>query len=523
MVFGVLVIICCVVFAVWRLVKPKSSSSSIYPKSTAADTSLSCWAMAIWSWLKPRNVKSPPKYPGCLPLIGHGYQLIGDDKHMWNCEKQFYDFCLQNNDLIEVRFGTHSMFILTDPDDCITVANNCLEKPYIYNFGHIVYKRGLITADVKLWKPHRKLLNPSFNQQVLQSFVGEYCSQAKFLVSSLASKVGKGPFDIQPYLVESVLKTAYRTTFGPKAAENSETLKIYSDATEELLMLLLERLQKFWLHFSYIYKLSRNCEVTNKLAKILRSITESVISNRKLELKAADQLDKLQESGTESFVPLLDRMLDLADNQNVFSDEEIREHLDTVIGAAYDTTATVLTFILILVGSHRDIQDKMFLELQKVLEGEERDINRHDLPKLVYMEAVIKETLRLYAPVPRIARTSNIDVNLKNYTLPANSTYVISVYGLHRHPMWGPDRHQFIPERWLDPARLPENPNLFAGFSLGRRNCIGRLYGMMAIKTTLSYILRQYCVYSNIEKMETRCDVLLKPAAGHFISLESRV
>nr|XP_021197354.2 cytochrome P450 4C1 [Helicoverpa armigera]WRX06000.1 CYP340H5 [Helicoverpa armigera] len=523
MVLGVLVVACCVVFAVWRLVKPRSATPLVYSEKLLSDLSLSCIALALWSWLIPRSVKSPPMYPGCLPLIGHGYQLMGDEKHFWKREKQVVEFCLQNNDLIEMRLGTHSLFVLTDPEDSLTVANNCLEKPYIYHYADNVYGRGLLTTKVDIWKTHRKLLNPAFNPHVLQSFVGEYCRQAKLLVSSLASEAGKGPFDIQPYLIPNVLTTAYRTTFGTKVDENSETLKIYEEATDKILMLILERTKYIWLHLPFIYKLTTSGREFDKRAKILKDITESVIANRKLQLKAANQLDKLEESTTEGLVPLLDRMLDLADKQNVFNDDDIKEHLDTIVGAAYDTTATALTFILILIGSHPDIQEKMYQELQEVLEDEDRDINKHDLPKLVYMEAVIKETLRLYPPAPRFARTSNIDVKLKNYTLPANSIYIVSLYGLHRHAMWGPDKDQFIPERWLDPARLPKNPNFFAAFCLGRRNCIGRLYGIMAIKTTLSYLLRHYRILSDIEQLELQCNVLIRPVSGHLISLESRV
>ncbi|PZC72622.1 hypothetical protein B5X24_HaOG200035 [Helicoverpa armigera] len=514
MVLEVLIIACCVLFAVWRLVKPWSPSPAVDPRKLGSDSSL--------SWFKPRSLKSPPMYPGWLPLIGHGYQLLGDAKHMWKCEKQYYDFCLKNNDLIQIRLGTHPTFILTDPDDSLTVANNCLEKPSVYRYGENVYGRGLVTANVDTWKTHRKLMNPAFNLQVMQSFVGKFSRQSKFLVSAFASEAGKGPFDIQPYLIINILKIAYQTTFGTKV-ENNETLKKYSDATEKVLMLILERTQNIWLHLSFIYKMTTSGRESNKLANIMKDITESVMNNRKSELKAANRMDELGESATEDFVSSLDRMLYLADKQNAFTDDEIREHLDTIVGGAYDTTATSLTFILIVIGSHPDVQEKMYQELQKVLEDEERDINKHDLPKLVYMEAVIKETLRLYPPVPRFARTSNVDVKLKNYTLPANCTYMICVYGLHRHAMWGPDKDQFRPDRWLDPARLPKNPNCFASFSMGRRNCIGKLYAVMLIKTTLAYILRHYRIHSDLEKLETRCDIFLKPVAGHFVSLEPRV
>lgn len=49
----------------------------------------------------------------------------------------------------------------------------------------------------------------------------------------------------------------------------------------------------------------------------------------------------------------------------------------------------------------------------------------------------------------------------------------IMIYGLHHHPIWGKDVEEFKPQRWLDPGTLPEQRNAFAGFSIGKRHCIG--------------------------------------------------
>ena len=58
----------------------------------------------------------------------------------------------------------------------------------------------------------------------------------------------------------------------------------------------------------------------------------------------------------------MDQMLDLADKQDAFTDDEIREHLDTIVVAAYDTTATAMTYTLILIGSHPDMQERIHEE-----------------------------------------------------------------------------------------------------------------------------------------------------------------
>lgn len=60
----------------------------------------------------------------------------------------------------------------------------------------------------------------------------------------------------------------------------------------------------------------------------------------------------------------------------------------------------------------------------------------------------------------------------EDYVMPAGSQCALLIYGVHYHPSWGPDVEKFRPERWLDPNNVP-NPNMFAGFSIGKRACMG--------------------------------------------------
>ena len=58
--------------------------------------------------------------------------------------------------------------------------------------------------------------------------------------------------------------------------------------------------------------------------------------------------------------------------------------------------------------------------------------------------------------------------------LSKGHTCFILGHGLHRHPVWGPDANEFIPERWLDPAKLPKVSSAYAAFHTGKRVCIGK-------------------------------------------------
>ncbi|KAJ8709642.1 hypothetical protein PYW08_009646 [Mythimna loreyi] len=480
-----------------------------------------CVIFALWWYKRPRH-PSPPVYPGALPVIGHAHQFLGDISQIWQVENDIYHFCMENGGLVEVRLGPVSVYVVSDLDDSLTIANTCMEKPYLYGFGKKMYGCGLVTANASTWKPHRKILNPAFNQQILNTFFQEYSLQARNLVTELATEAEKDAFDVVPYLKKTVIRSVYKTMIGvnPNDKEQEAILKNYAHATDTFFSLMLERFQSVWLHLPLLYNMSGLKKKQDAVIETLKNLSKKITTIRKLELKQNINSEYVKEASS-GYKSLLDQLLDGGEKQ-VFTDEEIREHLNTVIGAAYDTSTMTTTFCLILIGSYPDVQARIWKELQEVLDGQERDLTRHDLPKLVYLEAVIKETLRLYPPVPRIGRCNDSEVQLKHYTFPAGTTFILSLYGMNRDPIWGKDANEFNPDRWLNPGTLPDNPNAFAAFSIGKRNCIGKQSAMMSVKTTLAYILQKYIVTGDIRNVQCKCDLIHKPVSGHYIALQLR-
>ncbi|VVC90275.1 unnamed protein product, partial [Leptidea sinapis] len=210
------------------------------------------------------------------------------------------------------------------------------------------------------------------------------------------------------------------------------------------------------------------------------------------------------------------------DKTGAFTDREIREHVDTMIVGGHDTSANVLMITLVLIGSFPEVQEKIFEELRQVFGKDDRDVTKQDLSQLVYTEAVLKESMRIYPIVPVTARMLDKDVKLKNCTLTRGRTCFTFVYGVHRHPVWGSDAEEFKPERWLDPTTLPESPHAFAAFNMGRRICIGKSYAYMSMKTTLAHLMRRYKIQADHTKLKFKIDVMLKPSDGHSISIQRR-
>ncbi|KAI8423175.1 hypothetical protein MSG28_014229 [Choristoneura fumiferana] len=251
----------------------------------------------------------------------------------------------------------------------------------------------------------------------------------------------------------------------------------YIHATEEIYNILIQRFQKFWLHNDFIFNLST---LGKKQKKCLKECS----------------------------------------GKNCWYDHEIQDEIDTLIVAGHDTSASTILYTLILLGSHPDIQERAFEEIAEVLG--DRDVDKLEISKMVFLEAVLMESMRLYPIGPFIGRNIAESIKLKHYTLPAGSSAFIAIHALHRHKMWGEDAELFVPDRWLDKSRIPGHRAAFAAFSLGKRMCIGKNFALLSMKTTLAHLIRSFRFKSDISKLQLKVDIMLKPHAGHYISVERR-
>jgi cytochrome P450 family 4 len=104
-----------------------------------------------------------------------------------------------------------------------------------------------------------------------------------------------------------------------------------------------------------------------------------------------------------------------------------------------------------MLGIYQDIQEKVMNEINSIFGDSDRDATFADTLEMKYLERVIMETLRLYPPVPIIARKLNQDVLLvsEGYLVPANTTVVIATYKIHRDPKAYSNPEKFDPDNFL--------------------------------------------------------------------------
>lgn len=166
----------------------------------------------------------------------------------------------------------------------------------------------------------------------------------------------------------------------------------------------------------------------------------------------------------------------------------------TFILAAEDTTASAIQYTLAFLAEYVDVQNRLQKELDEVLFGSDHVTKEH-LLELPYLDAVIKESMRLRPPVASSMRILDRDIQFGKYLLAKGTSVTVYFPGIHnRKDIFGDDADEFRPERWLVGDETLKSRFVWLPFSCGPRKCPGEAYAMMSLKIMLAHLLKNYSV-----------------------------
>lgn len=159
-----------------------------------------------------------------------------------------------------------------------------------------------------------------------------------------------------------------------------------------------------------IFRMSPTYIKQKKCLKILHDFTDSVIVARREEL--VSEMNRVNGTNNRKHV-LLDNLLQSTIDGEPLSNVEIREEVDTFVFAGHGTTTSGIAFCLYNLAKYPEVQDKLLEEIKSVFSDDLSKIaTQNDLNKLNYMDLVIKETLRMYPPIPFYGRETQEDITI---------------------------------------------------------------------------------------------------------------
>ncbi|XP_063374722.1 cytochrome P450 4g15-like [Cydia amplana] len=545
---------------------PNSTRAMFYPLLVLAS---GLWLLYRWQQ-SSRLYKMGNKLPGpmAVPIFGNALLALGkrpDD--LVNIGLQYGE---KYGSVIRGWLGSKLIIFLTDADDIEVILNSHvhIDKASEYRFFKPWLGEGLLISSGEKWRSHRKMIAPTFHINILKSFMSVFNQNSRNVVNKMKAEMNK-TFDVHDYMSGVTVDILLETAMGITRKTQDESGFDYAMAVMKMCDIIHQRHYKFWLRFDAIFKVTSFFKQQINLLNIIHGLTNKVIKSKKdtyLENKAKgiipasieeltrskendetglannvktladsvfkgyrDDLDFNDENdvGEKKRLAFLDLMIESAQSgANKISDHEIKEEVDTIMFEGHDTTAAGSSFVLCLLGVHQDIQARVYDELYEIFGDSDRPVTFSDTLRMKYLERVIFESLRMYPPVPIIARKLKRDVKIatNNYVLPAGSTIVIGTLKVHRNPKYYKDPDVFNPDNFLSENTQDRHYYSYIPFSAGPRSCVGRKYAILKLKVLLATVLRNFKMVSDIpeDQFMLKADIILKRSDGFRVRIEPR-
>lgn len=173
-----------------------------------------------------------------------------------------------------------------------------------------------------------------------------------------------------------------------------------------------------------------------------------------------------------------------------FTDLQLRDQVITLFFAAYETSAAAMCWTHYLLSQHPAVRARVLAEVDAVLG--DRLPGSEDVARLPYVEQVLQESLRMYAPIHALSRVALQDATVGGYTIPKGCAAVVSLYATHRLPRYWPDPETFDPDRFTPEACAARDSFAYMPFAVGHRNCIGGTLAMVEGKLIVAQVAQRY-------------------------------
>ncbi|XP_062974524.1 cytochrome P450 4B1-like isoform X1 [Elgaria multicarinata webbii] len=392
-------------------------------------------------------------------------------------------------------FGGFLAFLsINHPEYAKVVYSRGDPKPLIaYKFLIPWIGKGLLILNGPKWQHHRKLLTPGFHYNILKPYVALMAESVKEMLDRLEKMVPKDTtvsVEMFKYVTLMTLDTIMKCAFSYHSNCQTDRNNSYVNTVFDLSLMAVQRMKNPLHHSDLIYWFSSQGHQFRKACRLAHLHTDNVIQERKKSLMNEKELEKILKKRHLDFLDILLCAKD--ENGNPLSDEDVRAEVDTFMIEGHDTTATGLSWLLYCMAQNPEHQQKCREEIKELL-GDQELIQWDNLGKMSYTTMCIKESFRLYPPVPMIGRELNSPVTFADgRTLPKGFLVALNIYGLHRNPKVWDNPEVFDPLRFSPENSNNRHPFAFLPFAAGQRNCIGQQFAMNEMKVALALTLLRF-------------------------------
>nr|BBD34765.1 putative cytochrome P450 [Eschscholzia californica subsp. californica] len=515
------------------------------------------FSLCYLKYSRKKSMQAIPEPKGALPIIGH-LHLLGSSKVIARTLGAMADEC---GPVFMIRLGTRRALVVSNSK----VAKECLSKndsvlatrPSLIAGEHLGYNYTAISfsSNGPTLRSMRKIAKTELLStkriQILKPFIDseiDMCIRDLYEMWVTKNIGEKKPISQDmgmPILVEMkewfenlTLNLIVRVLAGKKhfasllGNENEEDSKICKKAIAEFLFLMgvfvvgdafpCLRWVDWGGHEGAMKRIMKELDssildkwVEEHLLKRSSASSPQSFSTRKSENNS--------DGGETDFI---DAMISIMEENDAAQSAGLKS-LDvatavksiciSLLPAGSDGAAITLIWTLSLLLNHSHVIKKAQEELDKQV-GKDRRVNDSDIKNLVYLQAIVKESMRLYPVAPiSLPHEAMEDTNIAGFDVPKGTIVLTNLWKIHRDSsIWGIDALEFKPERFLNYCNKSQEDMELKGdlllFSLGRRMCPGRAFALHILHVTLARLLHEF-------KLSTPSDLPVDMSEGFGLTL----
>ncbi|KAM5542771.1 hypothetical protein V8D89_003732 [Ganoderma adspersum] len=386
---------------------------------------------------------------------------------------------------------------------------------------------GLLAAFGSEHRRQRKLLNPAFSIAHMRGLSPIFYSVAGKLRTAIERQVKDGPKDVDvlAWMGRTALELVGQGMMGYSFDPLTED--VHNDFAEAVKSFVpsFSAIQWVRVFIPVVVKLgparfrrflldrfpSKPIQHMKTVSDVMHQRSLEIYNEKKAAIGRGDQETLMAVGEGKDMLSILLKENMKAADEDRLPDSELLAQMNTFILAGVDTTSNALSRVLHLLCQHQDVQDKLRAEIRGAIEQYGVETPYDELSALPYLDAVCRETLRLYSPanisfreakkdmvLPLSQPVRGVDGTMMNEIPVPRGTVVLSnIFACNRNrAVWGEDALEWKPERWLQP--LPQSveeahvPGIYANsmtFLAGSRACIGFKFSQLEMKVVLCMLL----------------------------------
>ncbi|XP_062534936.1 probable cytochrome P450 6a14 [Armigeres subalbatus] len=442
-----------------------------------------------FSYWADRNV---PHVPGSLPL--GSFNGMGTKEHIVDLMNALYVQHKKTNTAVGTFLSIKPVLLVLD----LELVKQILVKDF-----HIFHDRGMFfnerddplashmfSVEGERWRFLRNKLSPTFSSGKIKYMFQTVCEIGlEFLASFEPYIERKEPVEVAlqatKFTCDVIGSCAFGLTCNALQGDSTELLDIADEIfnprpMQMLWMVLLMSFQDLAIKL-------RLKQTSAHIESYFVDVVKKTVEHReKNNISRPDFLQLLMQLKTKGTIDENEE-----DSKEKFTMNDVIAQAFLFFFGGFETSSKALSFALFELAYSQEIQNKAREEVQRVLSNHGGLITYEALKDMIYVEQIVHESLRKYAPIGNIVRIANEPYKIRSpdFTLEKGTMVMIPVHAVHHDPEFYPDPSRFDPDRFAPDAISARHSHSFLPFGDGPRNCIGMRFALLEVKFGIAQLV----------------------------------